>query len=273
MGLWEAVAIGIVQGVTEFLPISSTAHVTLMGMLVGANPQAVPQQWTAFLATIQLGSLAAVLWYFRSDVLSMTKGAVTGGVDEDGRRLLVCVVAGSIPIGALGLALRPLVESSLTKDPLLIAGALVGVSGLMALAEWANRGQRTLAQIRWRDALLIGAAQVLALMPGSSRSGTTIAAAMLLGIARRDAAHFSFLLSIPAIAASGLLELNTLLLKLSALGSWHTFTASFGAAFLSSYAAISFLLRYLRTHTLWVFIVYRLALAGALALGYGLSHQ
>ncbi|MEN3026801.1 MAG: undecaprenyl-diphosphate phosphatase [Chlorobiota bacterium] len=272
MGFWEAVVIGIVQGVTEFLPISSTAHVTLAGMLFGTEPQAAAQQWTAFLATIQLGSLAAVAWYFRADMLTVAKALGTGSEHGYGRHLLACIAIGSVPIGVLGLGLKPLIESPLTKEPLLIAGALVAVSGLMALAEWNGGGRRGVEQLRWWEALVIGTAQALALMPGSSRSGSTIAAAMLVGMARHEAARFSFLLSIPAIAASGLLEFNVLVSAPGVLGSWQVLGASFGAAFLSSYAAIAFLLRYLRTHTLWAFIVYRLALAGAIGF-YSLSHQ
>jgi undecaprenyl-diphosphatase len=260
MNLWEALLLGIIQGVTEFVPISSTAHVTLAGMLMGLQPQAAAQRWTAFLAVIQLGSLAAVLWYFRRELRDMV-ASLTGKAPHNGyRRLLLAVIVGTLPLGVLGLVLKPVVEGPLTKEPLLIATTLAAVSLLMVAAETVGRPSRTLMELNpWRDALLIGLAQTLALLPGSSRSGTTIAVAMLLGIARPDAARFSFLLSIPAIAASGIWELKELAGQ--PLSAWGPLGVSLVAAVLSSYAAIALLLRYLRVHTLWVFIVYRLALA------------
>ncbi len=267
MELGTALILGLVQGATEFLPISSTAHVTLVGMLVGLEPQAVAQQWTAFLASIQLGSLAALVWYFRGTLLQIGQELTSsGGI---GRRLGGALLLGSLPIAVAGIALKPLVEGPLTKDPLVIASALVAVSGLMAWAELQGRRQRELAQLSWRDALVVGIVQILALLPGSSRSGSTLAAAMLVGLKRRDAAQFAFLLGIPAIAGSGGLELLELLRQPLQLGSWEALGMSFAAACLSSYAAIAFLLRYLRRHTLWSFIVYRLVLAAALLLSTG----
>lgn len=268
MSIAEALLLGLVQGVTEFLPISSTAHVTLMGMLLGLEPQAQAQQWTAFLASIQLGSLGALLWYFRRDVGQMLQGLVG---NEAGRRLLWLLVVGTLPIVVAGLVLKPFVEGPLTKQPGMIAGALVGVALLMVLAEIAARRQRSLSEISWREALVVGMAQVLALLPGSSRSGSTIAAAMLLGISRPEAARFSFLLSIPALAGSGVLELVELV-RHGMVGSGDVLAGSLAAAFLSSYAAIAFLMRYVRTHTLWLFIVYRLLLAVVLVAVTGMFH-
>lgn len=267
MQVGTAVVLGLVQGVTEFLPISSTAHVTLVGILFGLKPQAVAQQWTAFLASIQLGSLAALVWYFRRSLLQM--GRELRKPDSGGRRLGGALLLGSLPIAIAGVGLKPLVEGPLTKEPLAIAAALVAVSALMAWAEVRGGRQRELAQLSWRDALVVGIGQVLALLPGSSRSGSTLAAAMLVGLTRRDAAQFAFLLGIPAIAGSGVLELRELLRQPLLLGSWEALGMSFAASCLSSYLAIAFLLRYLRGHTLWGFIVYRLMLAVVLGISAG----
>jgi undecaprenyl-diphosphatase len=234
-------------------------------MLLGGNPQAVAAQWTAFLASLQLGSLAALGWYFRQDLKQVASAVWAGPSAREGRRLGLAIVVGTLPIGVFGLLLKPVIEGPLTKEPLLIAGALGGGSLVMALGEF-RRGKRQLADIGWREALLIGLGQVLALLPGSSRSGMTLAAGMLLGVQRADAARFAFLLGIPAIAASGGLELMALLRHGSAF-SWQAFGGSFLAAFLSSYAAIAFLLRYVRSHSLWVFILYRLVLAGGVLIG------
>ena len=271
----EALLLGIVQGLTEFLPISSTAHVTLMGYVLGLHPEQHAAEWTAFLASIQLGSLAAVLGYFRSELRAMVaalwqRGSMSAELLE-ARRLALGVVVGTLPIVLAGLALKPLIEGEATKRLELIAAALLGVTILMIAAERRRAPmQRGLSQLRWVDALLIGCAQILALMPGSSRSGSTIAVAMLLGIARHEAARFSFLLSIPAIAASGMLQLLELF-STAAIPPMGLLLSFLGAV-VSSYAAIAFLLRYLRTHTLWGFIVYRLTLAAVLV-GFALAQH
>ncbi len=263
MGVWEAALFGVVQGITEFLPISSTAHVTLAGILLGWQPKAAGAQWTAFLASIQLGSLAALVWYFWGELREMGK-ALWDTHSRHRRKLLCALIVGTLPLAALGLLLKPVIEGPWTKDPGLIAAALAGGALLMAAAEF-RRGARQMAEIGWREAVLIGLGQAAALIPGSSRSGMTLAVGMLLGIERSAATQFAFLLGIPAIAASGALELR-LLLQQGSPFSWYALAVSFGAAFLSSYAAIAWLLRYVRTHTLWLFILYRLGLAGAILL-------
>ena len=267
VSLLEALLLGIVQGLTEFLPISSTAHVTLMGYVLGLQPEQHAAEWTAFLASIQLGSLVAVVGYFWNELRGMVAALwQRGSFSQEvlrARRLALAVVVGTLPIALAGLALKPLIESEATKRLELIIVALLGVTLLMIAAERRRAPmQRELSHLRWMDALLIGCAQALALMPGSSRSGSTIAAAMLLGIARHEAARFSFLLSIPAIAASGMLQLLELL-AIAAIPPMALLLSFLGAV-VSSYAAIAFLLRYLRTHTLWGFIVYRLTLAAVL---------
>ncbi len=272
MSAWQALLMGIVQGVTEFIPISSTAHVTLFGMLLGMQPQQMAQQWTGFLASIQLGSLAALVGYFRAELIQMGQELSGVRADGSGQRLFWALLLASLPIGVAGIVLKPLIEGPVTKEPLVIAAALTGVSLLMAGAEWGGRRERSFTQLRWYEVLLIGLAQVLALVPGSSRSGSTIAAAMLVGLSRQEAARFSFLLGIPAIAASGLLELRELLCRPLSIGSWQMLGISFIAAWVSSYGAIAFLLGYLRTHTLWLFIVYRLIVAGAIGLVSLMSH-
>jgi len=175
------------------------------------------------------------------------------------------IIVGSIPIGIIGLAAKELVEGHLTKDPVVIGGALIGLAVVLWIAEKVARFTKDLTQIRAKEALVVGMAQVLALIPGASRSGTTITGGLLVGLKRDVAARFSFLLSIPAVFASGVLEFWQLVDQVPADQLFNVAVATVVAA-LSGYAAIAFLLSYLRTHTTMVFVVYRIVL-GALVIG------
>lgn len=267
MSFLLAVVLGLIQGLTEFIPISSTAHMTIFGHLSGMLDPHHPERWTATMAVVQLGTLLAVLAYFAGDIRSITTAMVVETFRERKQpfaqsplaRLGWLVVIGSVPIGVLGLAFRKIIEGNLTKDPLIIAVMLVAVAVVMLVAD-RLRGVRPIESLTITDALIIGVAQALALIPGASRSGTTISAGMLIGIERAAAARFSFLLSIPALLASGMLELVHALRMLPLNDLWLLSIATLTAA-LSGYVSIAFLLAYLRRHSLAVFAVYRIGLA------------
>jgi undecaprenyl-diphosphatase len=262
MSLIEAIVLGLVQGLTEFLPISSTAHLRIVPELFGwEDPGA------AYSAVIQLGTVAAVLIYFRKDLVQLTTAFFQGLVRRQPfatleSRLAWFVLVGTLPIGVCGLALKKHIESSL-RSLYIISGSLIVLALILFVVERIASHQRTLKDMRWRDGILIGLWQALALIPGSSRSGTTLTGALSLGLRREDAARYSFLLSIPATSLAGLFELKHLLeadARPSALALWTGTLVAFG----SGWAAISWLLRYLRTRTTLVFVVYRVALGLAL---------
>ncbi|MCI0487123.1 MAG: undecaprenyl-diphosphatase UppP [Blastocatellia bacterium] len=269
MSLWQAILLGLIQGLTEFIPISSTAHLTIAGNLMGLIDPARPDQWTAFIAVIQLGTLIAVMLYFRTEVVSITRGFIIANIallrrrpaaesDKYNARLGWFVIAGTLPVAIVGLAFRHVIEGSLTKDLRVIAGSLIGLAILLTVAEVVGSRRRDMADLKWTDALAVGFAQVFALIPGSSRSGTTITGGLLAGLKRETAARFSFLLSIPAIAASGLLELPK---ALNSVGSDLTALAvATVVSAVSGYLSIAFLLRYLQRHTTFLFVGYRIVL-------------
>jgi undecaprenyl-diphosphatase len=273
MSLVEAVVLGLVQGLTEFLPISSTAHLRIVPELLG---------WTdpgsAYSALIQLGTLAAILLAMRQDVIALLRGFLAGvasgrpwGTPES--RAAIMIILGTIPIVVVGLAARDFIRGG-ARNLAVIIGALVGGTVLMALAELAalrrarshDTGRDGIDNVRLTDALTMGFAQVLALVPGASRSGTTISAGMITGLDRRTAARFSFLLSLPAVGAAGLLEAWKARDEILATGDDIT-AAIVGTvvAGIAGYCSIRWLLKLLTSHTLWPFVVYRLALAAVLA--------
>jgi undecaprenyl-diphosphatase len=256
----EAIVLGIVQGLTEFLPISSTGHLRIVPAFLGwEDPGA------AFTAVTQLGTMAAVLLYFREDLKRIAIAWWRSVWDRRLRRELDArlgwyIVLGTIPIGIFGVLFKDQIETG-ARDLYLIGVALIVLGLVLLLAEKVGTRERSIEQIRTKDGFAIGFAQALALIPGVSRSGATITAGLFLGLDRTAAARFSFLLSVPAVVLSGLLELGTIL---SDDDGDHT---SLGAlviatvmAFVSGYAAIAWLLRYLTTHSMVIFVVYRVAL-------------
>jgi undecaprenyl-diphosphatase len=273
MSLVEAVVLGLVQGLTEFLPISSTAHLRIVPELLGwKDPGA------AYSALIQLGTLAAILLAMRQDVIALVRGFVVGIVS--GRpwgtvesRASIMIILGTIPIVVVGLAARDFIRGG-ARDLAVVIWALVGGTVLMALAELAclrrarrsDAGRDGIEGVRLFDALSMGFAQVLALIPGASRSGTTISAGMITGLDRRTAARFSFLLSLPAVGAAGILEAWKARDEILATGDDIT-AAILGTlvAGIVGYVSIRWLLKLLTSHTLWPFVIYRLALAAVLA--------
>jgi len=259
MTLVEASILGVVQGVTEFLPISSIAHLRVVPALFGwGDPGA------AFSAVIQLGTLLAVLVYFAGDLRDMIVGALKGLFEgkpwaSQEARLAWFITLGTFPIGICGLTFKKHIEGE-WRSLYVISVSLIILGILLWAAERRAAFQRDVAQIGWLDSQLIGLAQALALIPGSSRSGTTMTAAMFLGLTREAAARFSFLLGIPAIGAAGVFELRELLQHgvgeagLSALAVATVTSAA------SGYLAIDLLLRYLRRNTTYIFVWYRIGL-------------
>jgi len=288
MTILQAIILGIVQGLTEFIPVSSTAHLVFAARLInlygGMDKTLQAEQTTATIAVIQLGTLLAVLIYFARDIVNILRAFVSdhtawlSGRVEPGRPKLSkdawlgwLVIIGSIPVGTLGLLLKKQIEGPFTKNLWVIATMMIVVGVLLTIAELVGKRDHGMDQLRISDALAVGFAQVLALIPGSSRSGSTIMGGLFAGLTRETAARFSFLLSIPAIAASGLLELKEATEKLPA-GSYGSLAVATVVSGAVGYASIWFLLRFLRTHSTGVFIVYRVIVGGvilaALAFGY-----
>jgi undecaprenyl-diphosphatase len=255
---WFAALMGLVQGLTEFLPISSTAHLRLLPALLNR-----PDPGAAFTAVIQLGTLLAVIGYFLRELWSMTRAAVTRPRSAEAR-LLWLMVAGTVPIGIAGVTLKRYVTGEL-RALVVVATALLVVGIIMGWVDRRARGERTVADLTWADALIVGAAQALALIPGVSRSGATITCALLLGFRRPDAARWSFLLSVPAIAAAGVFEMKDAAALLGDQALVPLALATVTAA-VTGYASIAWLLAHLRTRSLLGFAVYRVLLGGGILL-------
>ncbi len=283
MNLLQAIILGIVQGLTEFIPISSTAHLVFASRWTNIH-DGNAQQITATIAVIQLGTLAAVFVYFASDIWGIASAfvrdhwaLVTGKhrmwfSGTDGVRpiwlsheswLGWLIIIGSIPIGTVGLIFKDFIEGEGTKNLWIIAAMLIAVAVLLGIAELVGSQRKDLKHIGIIDAIVVGFAQVLSLMPGASRSGSTIMGGLFAGEKRETAARFSFLLSIPAITASGLLELREAIDILPAENFTPLIAATVVAAIVG-YLSIWFLIAFLRKNTTTIFIVYRLVLGGAL---------
>ena len=267
MSLFYSILLGIIQGITEFLPVSSTAHLTIAGTFLHLINNDRPEEWTAFIAVIQIGTMAAVIIYFFKDLVEIVEGFFVDGVryvqspsNGLGRaRMGWYIILGTLPVAVIGLAFRKIIEGTLTKSLTVIGISAIVLALILWLAERVGSRKKEMANVTWLDSLIVGLAQSLALIPGSSRSGTTITAGLFLGITRSDAARFSFLLSVPAVFASGMLELYEMRHFMHDLGIVNVAVATLVSGIVG-YASIAFLLRYLKTHTTYVFIFYRIAL-------------
>lgn len=292
MTILQAIILGIVQGLTEFIPISSTAHLVfasrLVGLYEGVEATLKAEQTTATIAVIQLGTLLAVLIYFARDIINITiaffrdhLALITGnkiaadsnstnpisrpfGLSQDAW-LGWLVILGSIPVAVVGLVFKEQIEGTFTKNLWVIATMMIVVAILLAIAEAIGKRDRSMAELGIKDALAVGGAQVLALIPGSSRSGSTMMGGLFVGQTRETAARFSFLLSIPAIAASGALELKEAIHKLPD-GSYLPLIVATIVSGIVGYLSIWFLLRFLRTHSTGIFIGYRLVVGALIML-------
>ena len=266
LGLLEALVLGIVQGLTEFLPISSTAHLRVVPALLGWDDPGV-----SVTAAIQLGSVAAVVAYFRRDLTQVLKGisrAVRHGQwREPDARLGVAMLIGTLPILVLGLGIKLFWHAGYASSPLRSVPSIAIVSIVMALflalAERMGPRLKQLGGVTGRDGFVVGLAQALALIPGVSRSGSTLTASLFDGWKRADAARFSFLLGIPAISIAGLVELKSALGTSSGAGPLPLLVGIFSAAVVS-WLAIDWLLRFLQRNSTWIFVGYRLVFGAGL---------
>ena len=266
MSLLESIVLGIVQGLTEFLPISSTAHQRIVPALLGWDDPGA-----AFTAVTQLGTEAAVLIYFRRDLwaiattwlASLRNPALRS---EHDARMGWYLILASIPIAIFGLAFENQIETG-ARNLWLIGSVLIVFALVLGFADRRGTHERELEAISARDGVLIGLSQSLALVPGVSRSGATMSAALLLGMKRPAAARFSFLLAVPAVIGSGLFQLQGILSGEEGGGEPFAYVAiATVVSFAVGYLAIAWFLRYLASHSLGVFVGYRIAL-GALVLG------
>ena len=267
MNVIEAIILGIVQGLSEFLPISSSAHLTLTGKLMNVVSQDHPEQWTAFIAVIQLGTLLAVLIYFRKEIINIIsnflrdniKGRLKYTDQSFGSKLGWLIIAGTVPIVIIGFGFKDLIEGAFTKNLIVISGSLIFFAIVLAVSEKVADHKKDIKDLTVLNSVLIGIAQAFALIPGASRSGTTITGGLFIGLKRSDAARYSFLLSIPSVLASGLLELYRALPFLDFSMMINLLSATIASA-ISGYFAIDFLINYLKKHSTFIFIFYRVIL-------------
>ena len=255
MNIIQAVVLGIVQGLTEFLPVSSTAHLRIIPALLGWDDPGAP-----FTAVTQIGTLLAVLLYFRKDIIRFTKAfaqALLKGTPfaTQDARLAWWMIFGTIPIVVFGLLFKESIETSF-RSLYVIAASLILVSILLVVAEKISSFTRDASTLGFPDTQIIGIAQAMALIPGVSRSGATITAGMFLQLTREAAAEFSFLLSIPAVALSGLYQLYKLRHHLAS-GLGIDLIVAVIVSGIVGYLAIGFLLKYLRSHSTYIFVYYR----------------
>jgi undecaprenyl-diphosphatase len=247
----------VVQGLTEFLPISSSAHLILAPLVTGYADQGL-----AFDVAVHVGTLGAVMGYFRHEVIAIGGDFFRSWVNPAARtqdsRLGWMIVVATLPVGVFGLLMKSLVETDL-RAPLVIAITTIGFGILLFLADRTGKRQRDEYEIRWRDALIIGLFQALAIIPGTSRSGSTITGGLFLGLSRKAASRFSFLISIPTILMSGgLLTLD--LINSDIPPDWFSISVGTGLAFITAYLCIHYFLRFIETMGMLPFVIYRLVL-------------
>ena len=257
----QAIVLALVQGLSEFLPISSSGHLVLVPYFLEWTDQGL-----AFDVAVHVGTLVAVVAYFRRELAAMARallGSFAGGPLAPDARLAWCIVLGTVPVGLAGLAFAGAIEENL-RNPLAVATLLAVFGGLMWLADRFGRSRRDEYSVGWRDALLIGCAQALALMPGTSRSGVTMTMARALGLTREAAARFSFLLAVPGIAMAGVYELLKVLAADGAEAHWGAMGLGAAVAAVTGYACIAWLLRVINRIGLAPFAIYRFLVAGIL---------
>ncbi|PWB82955.1 MAG: undecaprenyl-diphosphatase UppP [Methylocystaceae bacterium] len=258
LGYAKVAALGVVQGITELLPISSTAHMRIVPALLGWKDPG-----SAFSAAMQLAALAAVVSYFWSDVRTLATGSVQAVVRRDFKdwnfRFVVWIALATVPIGLAGIALSGVLNacgSPLRTLPVIGISCIV-MAALLAIAELYCNHTRTLDHVSLKDALIVGLAQVGALIPGVSRSGSTLTAALFLDLKREQAAQFSFLLGLPAITLAGLKELYELFKAHLDAHGWSVLAVGLVVASISAFAAIWSLMRILERFSAWPFVAYR----------------
>jgi undecaprenyl-diphosphatase len=259
--LAAAALLGVVQGLTEFLPVSSTAHLLLLGEALGLDPE---RFGLSFTVALHLGTAFAVLLYFARTWIGLAQDVFALRL-----RLPLLIVAGTIPAVLAGLALQSQIEGGL-RDPAFVAAFLIIGSLIFVLAERFTVARRPLQSLGFVDALVMGAAQAIALLPGISRSGITISAGLYQGVRRADATHFSFLLATPVIFGAVAKTFLDARKAAELFATPDVLMVGFGMSFISGVAAVAFLVRFLRAHSLIWFVPYRLIVA-ALAIALAMS--
>jgi len=258
LGWIDVIVLGIVQGITELLPISSTAHLRIVPTLLGMKDPG-----SAFSAAMQLASLVAVVVYFWQDLKKLTGETVRAISGQDYQssslRLVLGLVLGTVPIAVAGILLKPMLNAcdSPLRGLVVIGGASIIMSGLLAIAEKRGGRDRTFANLTLWDGIWVGIAQAFALIPGVSRSGSTLTAGLFLGMQRETSARFSFLLGLPAVILAGAVELHTLLKAGLSTSGWLILLVGLTSASISAFAAIWGLLHYLESRSTWIFVLYR----------------
>lgn len=260
MSWWQTIVLAVLQGLTEFLPVSSSGHLAIASRLFFAGDAGA-----SFTAVTQLGTEAAVLIYFAKDIWRILT-AWFGGLTDAARRtadywLGWWVIIGTIPICVMGLLFKDQIRSG-ARNLWVVATAMIVFSAVIALAEYVGKQTRDVEQLTWKDSVIVGLAQCLALVPGVSRSGATISAGLFLGMNRELAARFGFLLAIPAVLASGLFSLpdafKPVTEGMSATGA--QLAVAIAIAFVVGYAAVSWFLKFLVRHSMYWFVGYRVVL-------------
>lgn len=264
ISITESIVLGIVQGLTEFLPISSSAHLRIVPEIIRLADPTFHDPGVAYSAVIQLGSVLAVLSYFWKELWQIASGSLNAiqskNYESQDLRLAGAIIVGTLPICLLGLLLKSTLEldDSPLRSSYVIGGASIFMGLLLLLSEKIAKHARSMTEVAGKDGLLVGLGQAMALIPGCSRSGSTLTFALLLGFKRDEAARFSFLLGIPAIILSGLLELKHMLesgLQDSGIAS---LLVGLLVSTIASYAAIWWMLKFLKNHSTLVFVIYRL---------------
>jgi undecaprenyl-diphosphatase len=267
MSWWEAILLGAVEGFTEFLPISSTGHLTILERVLGHSTD--DPDIVAFTAIIQVGAVAATLLFLRHDIVRLSRAWARGLGDPGKRgandyRFAWAVILGSLPIVVVGLAFKDEIETTL-RSLWFVGGALILWSGVMWFADSRATQRRHESDVTWRDTLVIGIVQCLALVPGVSRSGATMSAGLLREIDRVAVTRLSFFLSIPALTGAGILQTISEFDNIAGGVGWGPTIVATLVSFAVAFVAITWLLRYIARHTYSIFIVYRVGL-GALVL-------
>jgi undecaprenyl-diphosphatase len=266
---WLQIAVlGVIQGFTELLPISSTAHLRVIPGILGWRDPG-----SAFSAAMQLASFIAVIAYFRKDIGSLGRASVHAlaarkfGSGEF--RIVLGILLGTIPLVVVGLALRPVLNGchSPLRGLVVIGSASIAMSLLLAFAEKSAQHRRTFAEVTLRDGLIVGIAQAFSVIPGVSRSGSTLTAGLFCGMEREAAARFSFLLGLPAVTLAGLFELHVLFKAALSSDGWVTLLIGLATASVTAFVAIYALLHYLERRSTWIFVWYRLLFGIAIVAG------
>lgn len=253
MNMFQALLLGIIQGLTEFIPISSTAHLIIGQQLLGISSS---EAMFSFLIIVQLGTIVSLVVTFWKDLLKLVKVFFTRPFSTPENKLGWYIIIATIPALLAGILLKSAVEA-LFKMPLLEAGIRLLITAVvLALAEWLGKRTHSLAEMTWLDALIVGLAQVIAIFPGASRSGTTISAGMARGLDRPAAARFAFLMSIPVMVAAGVYQMLDVI-KMPDLASFlPPMVAGLVTAAIAGWFAVKWLLGYLVRHSLYIFAAY-----------------